>query len=98
MTRKAKAVVHREVGGVVRVEEVEVASPRVDEVMVKVAACGVCHSDLSATNGTIQVPEGTVLGHEAAGTIVEVGEGVTDLKIGDAVGISWIPMCGACRF
>lgn len=98
MSQKAKAVVHRELNKPVRIEEVEVLSPGPDEVMVKVAACGVCHSDLSATNGTIPVPEGTVLGHEGAGTIVELGERVTDLKLGDPVGISWIPMCGVCKF
>ncbi|HVU04247.1 MAG TPA: Zn-dependent alcohol dehydrogenase [Polyangiaceae bacterium] len=98
MSQKSKAVVFRSAQNPFSVEEVEVLSPGPDEVMVKVAACGVCHSDLSATNGTIPVPEGTVLGHEAAGTIVEVGEAVTDLAVGDTVGISWIPMCGACRF
>lgn len=98
MSRKAKAVVYRELGKPVSVEEVEVLSPGPDEVMVKVAACGVCHSDLSATNGTIPMPPDTVLGHEAAGTIVEVGERVTEVKAGDRVAISWIPMCGVCRF
>jgi S-(hydroxymethyl)glutathione dehydrogenase/alcohol dehydrogenase len=98
MSRKAKAVVFRELNKPVSVEEVEVLSPGPDEVMVKIAACGVCHSDLSATNGTIPMKTDTVLGHEAAGTIVEVGERVTELKVGDAVAISWIPMCGTCRF
>lgn len=98
MSRKAKAVIYRELGKPVSVEEVEVLSPGPDEVMVKIAACGVCHSDLSATNGTIAVPPDTVLGHEAAGTVVEVGERVTEVQVGDAVGISWIPMCGTCRF
>jgi Zn-dependent alcohol dehydrogenase len=98
MSRKAKAVIHRELGKTVSVEEVEVLSPGPDEVMIKVAACGVCHSDLSATNGTIPVPNDTVLGHEGAGTVVEVGDRVTDLKVGDTVGVSWIPMCGTCRF
>lgn len=79
-------------------EEVEVLSPGPDEVMVKIAACGVCHSDLSATNGTIAVPPDTVLGHEAAGTVVETGERVTEVQVGDVVGVSWIPVCGACRF
>jgi len=98
MSRKAKAVIHREVGKPVSVEEVEVLSPGPDEVMVRIAACGVCHSDLSATNGTIKVPNDTVLGHEGAGTVVEVGQNVTDLKVGDLVAVSWIPMCGTCRF
>lgn len=98
MTRKARAVVYRELNKPVSIEEVEVLSPSRDEVMVKIAACGVCHSDLSVTNGTIPMPPDTVLGHEGAGTIVELGEGVTDLKVGDPVAISWIPMCGSCRY
>jgi S-(hydroxymethyl)glutathione dehydrogenase/alcohol dehydrogenase len=98
MSKKAKAVVYRELGKPVSVEVVEVLSPGPGEVMIQVAACGVCHSDLSATNGTIPAPTNTVLGHEAAGTIVEVGERVTGLAVGDTVGVSWIPMCGVCRF
>jgi S-(hydroxymethyl)glutathione dehydrogenase/alcohol dehydrogenase len=98
MGRKSKAVICREWNKPVVVEEIEVESPRRGEVMVKIAACGVCHSDLSATNGTIPMPPPTVIGHEAAGKIVEVGEGVTDLKVGDTVVVSWIPMCGKCRY
>ena len=98
MSRKAKAVIHREVGKPLAIEEVEVLPPGPDKVTIKVAACGVCHSDLSATNGTIPIPGNTVLGHEGAGTVVEVGERVTELKVGDPVAISWIPMCGVCRF
>jgi S-(hydroxymethyl)glutathione dehydrogenase/alcohol dehydrogenase len=66
--------------------------------MVKISACGVCHSDLSATNGTIPMPPPLVIGHEAAGVIEQVGEGVTDLQRGDVVAIVWIPMCGKCRY
>ncbi len=98
MTRSAKAVVYRGPEKGISVEVVQVLPPGPDEVTVKIGACGVCHSDLSATNGTIPVPPDTVLGHEAAGTIVEVGERVTDLAVGDVVGVSWIPMCGVCRF
>lgn len=98
MTRTAKAVVYRERNQPVSVEEIEVESPRQGEVMIRVAACGVCHSDLSATNGTIPVPPNTVLGHEGAGTVVEIGEGVTDLAEGDPVMVSWIPMCRECTY
>ncbi len=98
MTRKAKAVVCRELNKPVVVEEITVEAPRRGEVMVKIAACGVCHSDLSATNGTIALPPPLVLGHEAAGEVVEVGEGVTSLKVGDHVVSSFIYMCGKCRF
>lgn len=98
MARKAKAVVCREWNKPLVVEEVEVESPRAGEVMIKVAACGACHSDLSATNGTIPMPPPLVVGHEAAGVVEEVGEGVTDLREGDPVAVVWIPMCGKCRY
>jgi S-(hydroxymethyl)glutathione dehydrogenase/alcohol dehydrogenase len=98
MGRQAKAVVCRELNKPIVVETVEIESPRRDEVMVKIDACGVCHSDLSATNGTIPLPPPSVLGHEAAGTIAEVGEGVTEVAVGDRVMISWIAICGKCRY
>jgi S-(hydroxymethyl)glutathione dehydrogenase/alcohol dehydrogenase len=98
MGKKGKAVVCREWNKPVSVEEVEVESPRAGEVMVNIKACGVCHSDLSATNGTIPMPPPTVIGHEAAGVVEEVGEGVTDLAVGDHVVIVWVPMCGKCRY
>ena len=102
MTRKAKAVLCRELNKPVVVEEITVDSPGRGEVMVKLGACGVCHSDLSATNGTIPMPPPLVLGHEAAGEVVEVGEGVSSgtgaLAVGDHVVSSFIYMCGKCRF
>ncbi|MGE0161270.1 MAG: alcohol dehydrogenase catalytic domain-containing protein, partial [Gemmatimonadales bacterium] len=85
MKRSAKAVVYREGAASVAVEDVDVRGPRRGEVTVRLAACGVCHSDLSATNGTIAIPPPLVLGHEGAGVVVEVGEGVTDLAVGDHV-------------
>ena len=98
MAKQSKAVLCRELNKPVVVETITVESPKRGEVMVKIAACGVCHSDLSATNGTIPLPPPMVLGHEAAGTICELGEGVTDLAIGDTVVVSWVPMCGKCRY
>jgi S-(hydroxymethyl)glutathione dehydrogenase/alcohol dehydrogenase len=98
MTRKAKAVVCRELNKPVVVEEITVDSPKRGEVMVKLGACGVCHSDLSATNGTISMPPPLVLGHEAAGEVVEVGEDVAGFAVGDHVVSSFIYMCGKCRF
>ncbi len=98
MAQRAKAVICREWNKPVVVEEVQVEAPKRGEVMMKVAACGVCHSDLSATNGTLPLPPPLVLGHEGAGTVVEVGEGVTDLQEGDRVMTSFIPQCGRCRF
>ena len=98
MARKAKAVLCRELDKPVVVEQIEIESPRRDEVMIQVSACGVCHSDLSATNGTIPFPPPLVLGHEGAGVVVEVGEGVTELQVGDHVVSSFVSMCGRCRY
>lgn len=98
MGKAARAVVCREINKPVVVESITVDSPKRGEVMVKVGACGVCHSDLSATNGTIALPLPLILGHESAGEVVEVGEGVTSLAVGDHVVSSFIYMCGRCRF
>src|SRR4051812_6606516 len=102
MSRKAKAVLFRELDKPVVVEEILVDGPKRGEVTVRLGACGVCHSDLSATNGTIPMPPPLVLGHEAAGEVVEVGEGVgggnSGLAVGDHVVSSFIYMCGKCRF
>jgi len=98
MARTGKAAICRELNKPVVVETISVDSPKRGEVMVKLAACGVCHSDLSATNGTIPLPPPLVLGHEGAGEIVEVGEGVTGFAVGDHVVASFIYMCGKCIF
>ena len=98
MPRLARAVVCRELNKPVVVEAITVDAPLRGEVTVKLGACGVCHSDLSATNGTIPMPPPLVLGHEAAGEVVEVGQGVADLALGDHVVSSFIYMCGKCRF
>ena len=98
MARSAKAVVCRELNKPVVVEQIQVDPPQRGEVTVKLHACGVCHSDLSATNGTIAMPPPLILGHEAAGEVVEAGEGVTALAVGDHVVSSFIYMCGKCRF
>lgn len=98
MDRKAKAVVCRGIDRPTVVEEITVEGPRRGEVTIRVAACGVCHSDLSATDGTIAFPPPLVLGHEGAGVVVEVGEGVVDLAVGDHVLSSFVSMCGKCRW
>jgi len=98
MSQSARAVVCRELNKPVVVESITVDPPQRGEVMVKLGACGVCHSDLSATNGTIPLPPPLVLGHEAAGEVVALGEGVSGLAVGDHVVSSFIYMCGKCRF
>ncbi|MGH9040633.1 MAG: Zn-dependent alcohol dehydrogenase, partial [Acidimicrobiia bacterium] len=79
-------------------DDVEIESPRAGEVKLRVAASGVCHSDLSVQNGTIMSPLPCILGHEGAGEIVEVGEGVTSVAPGDHAVVSWVPQCGQCWF
>lgn len=78
--------------------DVELADPQVGEVRIKLGASGVCHSDLSVQNGTIPLPSPIVLGHEGAGTVEAVGEGVEGLSPGDHVVLSFVPQCGACYF
>ena len=98
MIRKAKAAICRELDKPIVVEDIAVESPGRGEVLVKLGACGVCHSDLSAINGTNALPLPLVLGHEGAGVVEELGEGVSDLAKGDHVVFSFIYMCGKCRF
>jgi Zn-dependent alcohol dehydrogenase len=98
VAQKARAVVCRELNAPLVVETITVDPPRRGEVMIKLKACGVCHSDLSAVNGTIGLPFPLILGHEAAGEVVSVGDGVVDLAVGDHVVSSFIYMCGKCRF
>src|SRR5262245_29412907 len=98
MPRTGKAVVARELNKPVVVEEVTFDPPARGEVVVKIAAVGVCHSDLSGTNGTIALPLPLILGHETADSVIEVGEDVTDVAVGDHVLANWIYMCGRCRY
>ncbi|HEU4726754.1 MAG TPA: zinc-binding dehydrogenase, partial [Kofleriaceae bacterium] len=98
MARKGFAVIARELNKPVVVEEVTFDAPARGEVLVKIEAAGVCHSDLSGTNGTIAMPLPLILGHEAAGSVIEVGEGVTEVAVGDRVLANWIYMCGRCHY
>jgi S-(hydroxymethyl)glutathione dehydrogenase/alcohol dehydrogenase len=79
-------------------DDVELVDLGAGEVKVKIEATGVCHSDLSVLNGTIPQPPPCVLGHEGAGIVAEVGEGVTNVKAGDHVIIAWSAPCGECAF
>jgi S-(hydroxymethyl)glutathione dehydrogenase/alcohol dehydrogenase len=80
------------------VDDVEIEAPRVGEVVVRVSHCGVCHSDLSNVDGTYPPPLPMVLGHEAAGTVEDVGPGVSSLRAGDRVVLTPAPPCGRCAF
>ena len=79
-----------------QIEAVDLSAPGPGEVLVKVHAAGLCHSDLSVIDGSRARPLPMVLGHEASGEVMECGSGVSDLKQGDHVVFSFVPMCGHC--
>ncbi|XP_040274138.1 alcohol dehydrogenase 1-like [Bufo bufo] len=79
------------------IEEIEVAPPKAHEVRIKIVATGVCRSDDHAISGALDVKFPLILGHEAAGIVESVGEGVTDLKPGDKVIPLYMVQCGKCR-
>jgi S-(hydroxymethyl)glutathione dehydrogenase/alcohol dehydrogenase len=79
-------------------DDVEIEPPHAGEVRVRMAASGVCHSDLSVQNGTMMSVTPIVLGHEGAGVIEEIGPDVVGLAPGDHVVISWVAQCGHCFF
>jgi S-(hydroxymethyl)glutathione dehydrogenase/alcohol dehydrogenase len=93
-----RAAVFTETGGPLSIENIDPAPPGPRDVVVQLGASGVCHSDLSLKNGYVGIMPGTVLGHEGAGTIVEVGKDVVGLAKGDKVVASFIPACGVCYF
>src|SRR5690349_16020031 len=95
---RMKAAVLWERNAPLVIEDVDVAPPKSGEVLVKVVANGICHSDLSVIRGTIPFPIPTVLGHEGAGIVQEVGPGVTLVKPGDRVILSAVPFCGHCFY
>lgn len=93
-----RAVVLTEIGAPMRVAEIDLPEPGPGQVRVRLAAAGVCHSDLSLSNGTLRQLAPAVLGHEGAGTVVAVGDGVSDVAPGDRVILNWSPACGVCQF
>ncbi|BCQ29086.1 zinc-dependent alcohol dehydrogenase family protein (plasmid) [Caballeronia sp. NK8] len=101
---KIKAAVLQEMGAAtpyadtrpLHIEEIDLAPPGRDEVLIKIAAAGLCHSDLSVINGDRPRPMPMALGHEASGVVEELGAGVTDLQVGDHVVVVFVPSCGHC--
>ena len=84
-------------GGPLVVSELDLAPPGPEEVLVRLRASGVCHSDWNAVDGTSETPCPAVLGHEGAGVVEAVGERVTRVDVGDHVALSWTPWCGECE-
>jgi propanol-preferring alcohol dehydrogenase len=96
-----RAAVVRDFGAPLSIEELPIPSPRAGEVLVKVMACGVCHTDLHAACGDWPVKPKLpfVPGHEVVGVVAALGAGVTDFKEGDPVGVAWLhDACGCCEY
>jgi S-(hydroxymethyl)glutathione dehydrogenase/alcohol dehydrogenase len=96
---KSRAAVAWEAGKPLSIEQVDVAGPKAGEVLVRIVATGVCHTDAFTLSGAD--PEGmfpVILGHEGGGIVEEIGEGVTSLKVGDHVIPLYTPECGECKF
>ena len=95
---KTRAALLREVGQPLVIEEVELAEPQAGEVLVRIVAAGVCHSDLHYMKGEWPIPKPAVLGHEGAGIVERVGPGVTRVKPGDHCVLIFRPNCGYCDY
>lgn len=93
-----KAAVLNQINSPMVLEDVELVGPEADEVLVKVIATAVCHTDVSAMRGSLPYPLPIVLGHEGAGTVAEVGAAVKNLKKGDKVVMCTAGSCGKCQF
>jgi S-(hydroxymethyl)mycothiol dehydrogenase len=97
MPHTVRGVVAKAKGEPVSIETIVVPDPGPGEALVKVQACGVCHTDLHYREGGINDDFPFLLGHEAAGIVEEVGEGATDVAVGDFVILNWRAVCGRCR-
>ena len=97
MPQTVQGVIARSKGAEVELVDVVVPDPGPGEAVVRVEACGVCHTDLHYREGGINDEFPFLLGHEAAGTVEAVGEGVTDVAPGDFVILNWRAVCGQCR-
>ena len=93
-----RAAVLDRVGDPLTIEELELDGPEAGEVLVRLAASGVCHSDLHNQQGVHPPPTPVVLGHEGAGVVETVGAGVDHVRPGDHVVLTWLPYCGRCRW
>jgi S-(hydroxymethyl)glutathione dehydrogenase/alcohol dehydrogenase len=94
---KVRAAVLSAVDAPLEIADLDLDPPRAGEVLVRIAASGVCHSDVSTANGTIGTRLPAVLGHEGAGVVEGVGPAVASIAVGDHVVLSWNPSCGACE-
>ena len=94
---RVRGAVLEQNGGPLTVSDLELAPPGPKEVLVRIRASGVCHSDWNAVDGTSETICPAVLGHEGSGVVEDVGAGVTRVAVGDHVALSWTPWCGSCE-
>lgn len=97
MPQIVRGVVAKAKGEPVTIENIVIPDPGPGEAVVKISSCGVCHTDLHYREGGINDEFPFLLGHEAAGIVESVGEGVTDVAVGDFVILNWRAVCGQCR-
>ena len=97
MAQRVQGVIAREKGAPVEIATIVVPDPGPGEALVRIQACGVCHTDLHYRQGGIGEDFPYFLGHEAAGVVEAVGDGVTDVEPGDFVILNWRAVCGQCR-
>lgn len=93
-----KAAVLRETGQALEICDILLPEPGPGQVRIGMASAGVCHSDLSLAEGALRQPVPAVLGHEGAGTVLAIGDGVSRVHVGDKVVLNWSPSCGECWF
>ncbi len=97
MSQKVRGIVARAKGQPVSIETIVIPDPGPGEAVVRVQACGVCHTDLHYREGGINDDFPFLLGHEAAGIVESIGQGVRDVEVGDFVVLNWRAVCGTCR-
>lgn len=97
MSQKVRGVIARSVGAPVEIVDIVIPDPGPHDVVVRVQACGVCHTDLTYREGGINDEFPFLLGHEAAGVVETVGDAVTHVQPGDHVVLNWRAVCGQCR-
>ena len=97
MPQQVQAVIARSKGAPVELVEITIPDPGPNDVVVRIQACGVCHTDLTYREGGINDEYPFLLGHEAAGVVEQVGDAVTRVEVGDFVVLNWRAVCGQCR-
>ena len=98
MSLECRAAVLHRAGSPLTIERISVASPGPTDVLVRVRAAGLCHTDLEVIEGSLRYALPMILGHEASGIVQEIGRDVREVSIGDHVILSWNPHCGHCFY